>query len=485
MIFLLCVFAYQIVTHSFLLSISAHSGQVAIPWMMNQGRPLYGDILEQHAPGSSVIVAIAQRLLPFETLTVTRLLNIALVLVISLIVYGVAFSLGNRRHLVAVVAVLIWVWWEPVYGNILFYFDTLLGFGIVLAVFIWVAMEKYSSSWLAALSVGVILGGVTIFKQHGWAAVILFAIWLFLFRRHSSPRLFDFLTYGLGATLFPILIIGVVALQGNLAEYIYWNWGFNFTGLMPSNIMTGDFFRKLVLTNVFVPVFLGLLFWRYRDQDNWILLALMWLAGSMTLIPRFDEIHVMGSLPATSIMSSLALTYPIDLLGRVLSSIRRRQVSETSIFLSGTMFAVSLGWIWTGVAPFFGGGGTPGYEELKPVAELLESFSQADDTLFILPETDSTPQLHVLSGLQPPGTWVKGWGWYLRAPNVIEKLLNEWSEQPPDFIVVFPELLEPSQAEVKRLMIFLDVNYQYVECIKMVKNHGDALLYRFEAKNQK
>lgn len=119
------------------------------------------------------------------------------------------------------------------------------------------------------------------------------------------------------------------------------------------------------------------------------------------------------------------------------------------------------------------------------MAELLESFSQADDTLFILPETDSTPQLHVLSGLQPPGTWVKGWSWYLRAPNVIDMLVNEWTEQPPNFIVVFPDLLEPSQAEVKRLMTFLNMNYQYVEWVEMVENHGDALLYRFEATNQK
>ena len=45
---------------------AAHSGQVAIPWMMNQGMTLFGDIWEQHAPGSSLLAAAAQMFIDID-----------------------------------------------------------------------------------------------------------------------------------------------------------------------------------------------------------------------------------------------------------------------------------------------------------------------------------------------------------------------------------------------------------------------------------
>ena len=45
----------QALTHLFWLSPSVHSGQMAIPWLMNNGMRLFDDILEQHAPGSSLL----------------------------------------------------------------------------------------------------------------------------------------------------------------------------------------------------------------------------------------------------------------------------------------------------------------------------------------------------------------------------------------------------------------------------------------------
>ena len=53
--FALLILIFQALSLQFWLAISAHSGQTTIPWMMTQGRTLFGDIFEQHAPATSLI----------------------------------------------------------------------------------------------------------------------------------------------------------------------------------------------------------------------------------------------------------------------------------------------------------------------------------------------------------------------------------------------------------------------------------------------
>ena len=66
---------FQFITLQFWLALSAHSGQTTIPWMMNKGRILFGTILEQHAPATSLIGAFANTMSPFNVSITARLLN--------------------------------------------------------------------------------------------------------------------------------------------------------------------------------------------------------------------------------------------------------------------------------------------------------------------------------------------------------------------------------------------------------------------------
>ena len=124
--------ALQTLTHLLWLSPAAHSGQVAIPWLMNRGMTLFGDIWEQHAPGSSVLAAAAQSLIDIDPGLLAKLLNIALVLALTALAYQLAQhsrAMTGRVFLRAVFA-----WWAPVYGNVLLYFDTLLGLCLLAAL---------------------------------------------------------------------------------------------------------------------------------------------------------------------------------------------------------------------------------------------------------------------------------------------------------------------------------------------------------------
>ena len=113
-----------------------HSGQVAIPWMMNRGLRLFGEIWEQHAPGSSLLGAAAQALLPMmDPALLVKLLNTALVLALTLQIYQLAKALSGKES-AGLLAALTWAWWAPVYGNIMLYFDTLLAACVLLALLI-------------------------------------------------------------------------------------------------------------------------------------------------------------------------------------------------------------------------------------------------------------------------------------------------------------------------------------------------------------
>lgn len=479
-IILFSVVVFQIVTHLFWLNIAAHSGQVAIPWMMNEGRTLFGDLLEQHAPGSSLLAAAAQRALPLTPVAVARLLNIILVVMTTALVYILAKRLAGGTEGAGVAAALVWAWWEPVYGNILLYFDTLLGFCILLVLVIWTGRAARGDGRL--FLIGLLFGLATLFKQQAWGALALFILWMLVYQRHGRAIMIILF----GACLPPLITVVIIALQGNLDNYLYWNWAFNLSGLMDGVPLTGDFFRKLLLTNIFVPAYVlsGVTVSgrRIRAQAMPSLLFLMWFVAGAVQYPRFGEIHAMGQLPLTAVMSGVALARLMVLLfaqeaGGALGQLRT--------LVAGMMLVISAGWMWTGVVSYvplsIGPGRTIAHDEYQAIVEQIAAIAQTDDTLFILPQTDSTPQLHPMTGLLPPGTWIKGWHWYFEAPNVLENLQEEWEANPPSIVVVFPDLLASGEPGILLLMQIVESRYEEVARVEDVFLHGDAVIYQLEA----
>ena len=473
---LVVLLAAQVITHLIWLTISAHSGQMAIPWMMNQGRVLFADVLEQHAPGASLIAAAAQRLLPVEPVQAAQLANVALVMGVTAGVWVLAWRLGGPTA--GALAALAWFWWEPVYGNVLFYFDSVLGAALLAAALLWAVLDQRRPAWAAPLFIGLLLGAATLAKQHAWAAVALFGLWLLAF--YPRRRLLWLIGSALVA---PLLALIVTAAQGTLASYIYWNWTFNFSGLMPAEPLSGDFARKLLLTNALVPAFALMALRPDRERRLRLLVALLWLAGSATLVPRPGEVHAMGQLPAAAVMSGAALAA----LWEQARFWRRgqsvgvwlRALDPAQAALVGLLLAGGFGWLWTGAAAYGRGPvDIPAHDEFAPVAAALRQRAAPGDTLFVLPQTDSTPQLHPLSGMPPPGTWIKGWRWYLAAPGVLNTLLAEWEANPPTFIVYFPELIAEGMPEIAPLVAFMEAYYTPSAAFADIPFHGPAQIYR-------
>ena len=459
--------ALQILTHLLWLSPAAHSGQVAIPWMMNQGMTLFGDIWEQHAPGSSLLAAAAQMFIDIDPGLLAKLLNIALVLALTALVFQLAKQLTGDDW-AGVLAAAVFAWWEPVYGNSLLYFDTLLGLCLLAALVVnFRNGEGTTAKQIAA--VGLLMGASTLFKQHAWLAVGLMGAWLLLTERQRRLAL----VYA-GAALVLPLMQWIALWSGDLLDsYVFWNWTFNLSGYMDGVPLDGDLFRKLLLTNALVFPFAAL---AIRGNRRHLILVAIWLASATLLYPRAGENHAMAHLPFAAVMS-----------GIVLATIMRQLVNQRAwgtprAILAGLIVAGGLGWLWTGAVSYIptplGAGKILAYDEFRELADQLRERAEPDDTLFLLPETDSTPQLHPLTGMLPPGAWVKAWRWYFKPARVLETLTAEWEDSAPTWIVIFPDLVAAGEPGIRQLLDIVQQRYFHAFSIESIFDHGSAHVWK-------
>ncbi len=457
----------QALTHLFWLSPAAHSGQVAIPWMMNRGLTLFGDIWEQHAPGSSVLAAAAQSLIPIDPGLLIKLLNIGLVVALTVLVYLLARQLaGDDRA--GILGAAAFAWWEPVYGNVLLYFDTLVALSVGAALLVFLrAGERPSLRHIAAA--GLLMGAATLFKQHAWLAVGVLGLWLLLIERRRR----DALVYAGAALTLPLLQWIAVFSAGLFEGYLFWNWTFNLSGAMDGVPLDGDLFRKLLLTNALVFPFIVL---AWRDNRRQLVLVALWLAGLTLLYPRAGENHAMAHLPLAAVMSGVVLAKLPAHLGD------RRLWDGARAILAGLLVAGGIGWLWTGAVGYIptplGAGAILAYDEFRKLASQISVRAEPQDTLFVLPETDSSPQLHPLTGLLPPGAWVKGWHWYFKPTFVLERLVRDWETDPPTWIVVFPSLTASGEPGITALLDIVAARYKLAFESAEIFDHGRAVVYR-------
>ena len=464
---LLLLIGLQILTHLFWLSPAAHSGQVAIPWMMNRGMSLFDDIWEQHAPGSSLLGAAAQRTLPLDPGSLAKLLNTLLVVALTMLIYALAKRMAGKES-AGLLAAVFWAWWEPVYGNVLLYFDTLLAFCVLAALAIY-CRDDDRPRLSQTIAAGLLMGAATLFKQQAWLAVAVLGLWLLATDGRRGLPL-----YIAAALALPLLQWILLAAQGSLDAYLFWNWSFNLGGYMEGVPLDGDFFRKLLFSNLLVAPY-ALIALRGSGRRP-RLIIFMWLAALTLLYPRIGEIHAMGHLPFTAVMSGIVLAGALPLLRNPSTWDLPRKI------LAGLALGIGIGWLWTGAVSYLhiplGPGSILGYDEFRELASDIGARAATDDSLFILPETDSTPQLHPLTGLPPPGVWVKGWRWYFEPEHVVSTLLGEWETAPPTWIIVFPNLIRSDNRGIKALLEIVDERYRQIFDSAEIYGHGSAAVYK-------
>jgi hypothetical protein len=466
----------QASSHLFWLTSAAQVGLITIPWLLNRGGVLYGTVLEHRAPLLAYTIALSQQLIPLDPATLLRLINIGLVLGGSVLVYTITLRLTGR-WLAAVIALGVWAWWEPVYGNILFYYDSVLGMLLLGGFGLWLTLKGHHQWWTAPFGIGLLLGIGVMVKQHGGAALVIGGLWLLTWGGARRGRLRSAVIYCLGGVLVPLLIVVYQAAIGNLSEFIYWTVTFNLSGDVPPLPPTSAFVYKMLLTHLFLPAFV--LFTLRKPQPERFLLLGLWAAGAVTLFPKAGEIHTMALLPVLSVMSGWAAA---DLLPttRLRPIHWLREATPTALGLVSVVGLALVGWLWAGLITLIptevGRGAMLAYDEFEPLAAQLNNLTEDGDTLFVLPALDGNPQLHLMTGLMPPGTWTTTHDCMLCAPGLAERLLSEWGESPPTWIVYFPDLVNPRQ-NIEPLLDFLQAEYVEVDRFDSISFNGPGTVY--------
>lgn len=140
--------------------------------------------LREPPPATGVLLAALYQALPqVEPVLLVRALNLLVILTLTLLVYILAKRLtGSERA--ALLSVLFWALWEPVYGNQLFYFDTIVGLLLTLVAIIALDAQRMG----AIILCGILLGLATLFKQPAWGAAGMFGLRLPRGARRKSVR---------------------------------------------------------------------------------------------------------------------------------------------------------------------------------------------------------------------------------------------------------------------------------------------------------
>ncbi len=472
-IILIGVLIVQVVTHLAWLPISTQVGQMTIPWLMSRGWTMFGNILENRPPATAAIIALLLRMLPgVEQILLVRALNLIVILAITLLVYRLTERLTGST-LAAALALLFWALCEPVYGNLLFYFDTIVGLQLMVVALI--ALDA-RHLWQIALC-GLLLGLATLFKQPAWAAVALFGLWL-----AANRRWHDLIVMVVGALVFPLLTVIVFALQGHLSTYLFWNFGRYLINTPDSSPLSGMTVRKLLLTEVLAPAFV-LSALRQPDRRRWLLVAVLWLEGGVEMLPNFGEIYVMAHLPLLAVMSGAVLAQLLAdaaPVGRWREWIQRAATVQLTV--AGIALVIAVGWVWVFITPYIPGtlgrAKISAYDEFIPVSQRVNAIKQLGDTLYVLPMLDGNPQIFVQTDMLPPGLWVTSNSVFLAVPGVADQLLAEWAQTPPDIVVDFPDLHAVAGAWVLPLTTFVESHYHAVDQIDDVPFNGDAIIYR-------
>lgn len=458
----------KIFTHFSILSLSTGSGQATVPWLLARGGEFSITVIESRPPGLAALLVVLQRLIPIEPILLLQILNVAVVIAILWLVFTAGAQILHR--MAGLLAAIVWFLLEPVYGNILFYFDTVLGLIFLAAVLLWWRLgPRYPR--LTALLLGLLLGSATLIKQHAWVTVAIVGLWMLLVARRQR---FHIVLYAVGALLVPGAVLLYFLARGSLDSYLLWNWGMIFSSVRPGSPLDGDLIRKYLLTIAFVPIFAALAQYHLDRRKAGLTLAL-WLGATATMLPNFGEIYVMAQLPLICVMSGASIALIIRELAQQTPSISRAvMIGACTTFSGAWLVMIAAAY----VAGPLGRGQVLAYDEFQPVSERLRTLAQPDDTLYVLPEYDGSAQLHMQADMMPPGVWISGHRWYLAVTEVRNALLQEWETNPPTFIVYFPDLIAQSMPEIEPLVDFMQDRYLPVERIEDIHFNGEAIIYR-------
>ncbi len=278
------------------LAVQAHevsNDLIVEPYLINHGFLMYRDIVNQHAPFVSYVMALLYRVVGYSNSVKVALL-LVVGLVIALLTYVVATRLADRMAGLVALILFAMVW--PHVGGATLWFDTFLPCLYLASLLLLVQQRRLTDRGAGIpliLAAGVMLGIAVLVKQQ----VILVAISMVIGvtigpLSEGRRRMAVALALGIAAPL-AVFLVFVVA-SGTLGATLYWLITYNVFG--PYGRLSAVAAPRIVLISLagwwFVPLLLLVVGWR-RSHARW------WERGWM------------GASSAQAVVALLLLSVPV------------------------------------------------------------------------------------------------------------------------------------------------------------------------------
>lgn len=423
--------------NAFYLVRSVEATSFAYPYLLNRQFVLFDTLYEARGPLRTLLLTSLEALTGQAYPLALRLLDLALALIITWLIFRLTKQLSQGSRLAASTAVVIWLIWYPIINYIVFYFDAALSLTAIAAISLYVfylQRETRAVSPAVMLGIGALLGAGAFFKQNGillLPAVIVFH--LFAERRQVKRAFADVTLIAVSAvavalliflqlgTLLPLEVALEIARQPGLAAA--WQEG--------NALIDAIFIGAVSIGSV---AYIALSWRRMPLAAFFVLLSALSLAGHTTT--NFYFRYLSAGLPILCVLWGMG----------VYAAVSRRARLWLAVLLIAFIGSVRIGLTAYGQArQTHAPGEWVAYSEYQPIAQALQEIIAPDKTFFIFPIIESNAQLLALTEREVVGVvayHANGWPVKLfLEQNLIARTMQLWERQPPDYILLFPDLL--------------------------------------------
>jgi hypothetical protein len=399
------------------------------PWLLSRGFRGYRDIVDQHEAGLPLLLSV---LLPWAgspELLLRSLLAALSVLTVCL-VYGVFARAFDRRT--ALLAALVFAVWVPRVWLGMFWYETTLAPLYLAAYAAWRGDREASRGCL--LAAGLALGVAVTVKQHAWAVVALYLLWILRGGQPLAARARRAAVLGLGVAVPFSAYLAYIAATGVFRDYAFWAWTYNLLGpyrTEAAKMPRSEELRAIVALLLPAVVLLLSAAWRRMRGDassgRELGVACLALAAGATIYPRAGIFHLAAALPFLSAAFALALR-----AGGRRWRAPARAGALIGLAVSLTVLVPTYRRIWQAGPPRL-----VWYSELEPIARRVRALTRPGEAIFVFPDTEQTSNVYLLCDRPPPGIWAYAYPWYL-THDVVRRILDELEAHRPPVAVLFP-----------------------------------------------
>lgn len=421
---------------------------VVYPYLLNNGFPLYRDIINPYMPSFIYLLALLEKL-STSTPIYFQAFSWAVIIAIDVLIFAIAKKLTGKVRDALLAAAFFAVVSIPFSVNNL-WFDLVQTPPVILSVYFFYRFLKNPRDKNALFASSLFVTIAFFIKQQAaWLLIYFLLVLIFRFGKKTATIIMAQPKILAPAIIISLLHILFFAKINLLSDFLFWTVYFPLflASSLPGYLLLPNV-RQILPVAALLLTFTPLLFSKKNDLKFFALTAFSLLFFAY---PRFDYFHL---IPTVSILSTVA--------GENLNQLFRSRklwapkvaVSILSMFILVAFTARYFSRNWTGDVRFF-------ENEIYMTADLIRKITTVSEPVYIQNGPD---QILPLAGRLPTKPWADEFPWYLELNRTQDKVLEGIKSESPRF-VVFKPYEQGSEFQIgayrpDKIATYLDENYQ-------------------------